>query len=724
VKTTRHMLTVVVMVAAIGLAGAAQAATVFSGGSGSDSWNTGTWSAGVPSGTTDVEIAAGKTAEVQNASTPVYTGSLTLHTNATLRINNTGGDANLRALGTDGISMHGGSKISLATASDPVFPAIDLVGSASFDNPSNAADWDTRFFGAITGSGTLTLRGRNGVNYRLQATNSFSGNLVSNAVDRYRIFAEAPGSLGTGDVTINPRTTDDRSAVLIIDAADAMADTAALHLNGKGWSGSTKGGAPYSGSYIRLIMNADDTIDELWVDGVLAPPGTYTGTSGDWIHGTGVLTVTSGAANVAPTLTDMYDEFFEGAGPNQDFNQVWEDFTAVNYTVTFDKDMDESTIDAGDFGNAGTSTGWSIGTITKTVAPPTPNTPSEFNVEVLLSSSSAGTLQLQVNPGADLEDTGGLALDTTSAILDDTTITINAGNIPDATIGGTSGGNDSWNVAGNWDQPYAPFGPGSAIVDGGVIAQVNNAPPAYAGSLTLEANATLRVNHRNAIGAVETPSDITLKDGATIDIRDGSPTFGPIALQGSTSVEAQSNGAHHETFTFYGQISGAGALALNGLNNDTFLFNVANTFDGGLTASSSANQGFRLEANATGSLGLGDVTINNAATLIIDALDAMADGATLALNGDKDSRRDSKLIMNADDTIEAFYIDGADQGIGLFSAATHPGTITGTGILNVTGVSAIPEPATMAALGLAVCGLGGYVRKRPRGTSLSGRRKA
>ena len=40
------------------------------------------------------------------------------------------------------------------------------------------------------------------------------------------------------------------------------------------------------------------------------------------------------------------------------------------------------------------------------------------------------------------------------------------------------------------------------------------------------------------------------------------------------------------------------------------------------------------------------------------------------------------------------------------------GPISGLQIVEVQPQGEIPEPATMALLGLAVCGLGGYTRKR------------
>jgi hypothetical protein len=97
--------------------------------------------------------------------------------------------------------------------------------------------------------------------------------------------------------------------------------------------------------------------------------------------------------------------------------------TPVNYTVTFSEDMDAGTVSAADFGNAGTSA-VAIGTVAET-------SPGVFTMPV--TPTSAGTLRLRVNAGAVLNDAAGNALVTTSAITDDTTITVTSNTAPVAT---------------------------------------------------------------------------------------------------------------------------------------------------------------------------------------------------------------------------------------------------------------------------------------------------
>lgn len=88
--------------------------------------------------------------------------------------------------------------------------------------------------------------------------------------------------------------------------------------------------------------------------------------------------------------------------------------TLVTYTLTFSEDIDETTVSSDDFSNAGTAP-ISFGTITET-------SPGVFTVQV--TPTADGTLQLQVPIGATIKDPAGLSMVTTSAIVDDTAITV------------------------------------------------------------------------------------------------------------------------------------------------------------------------------------------------------------------------------------------------------------------------------------------------------------
>ncbi|MCE9519455.1 MAG: DUF6288 domain-containing protein [Verrucomicrobia bacterium] len=130
-------------------------------------------------------------------------------------------------------------------------------------------------------------------------------------------------------------------------------------------------------------------------------------------RGTVVDLALSAFDNTPPTLTgsDIVDD--KSGGP------VLVN-TLVIYTVSFSEDMDASTVSAADFSNTGSSA-ITIDTVTET-------SPGVFTVPV--TPTSVGTLQLQVNANADLTDAGGNALITTSAIVDNTIITVIPVNSP------------------------------------------------------------------------------------------------------------------------------------------------------------------------------------------------------------------------------------------------------------------------------------------------------
>lgn len=125
----------------------------------------------------------------------------------------------------------------------------------------------------------------------------------------------------------------------------------------------------------------------------------------------GTVAAPGGGDTTPPTLasSNIVDD---QAGANVTENDL------VTYTVSFSEDMDDTTVDAADFSNAGTAS-VTIGTVTET-------SPGVFTVEV--TPTTAGSLQLQVNAAAVLTDVAGNALGTTAAIADDTTITVDEAN--------------------------------------------------------------------------------------------------------------------------------------------------------------------------------------------------------------------------------------------------------------------------------------------------------
>lgn len=154
---------------------------------------------------------------------------------------------------------------------------------------------------------------------------------------------------------------------------------------------------------------------------------------------------------VPPSLLSIADD--KAGGP------IGEDVTVITYDLTFDKHMDFSTFDATDFENAGTAT-VSIGNITQ---------PSPTVIRVQVLPESTGTVQLRIPANSEIKNLANLSLNTTSAILDDTTITINTGvtapNIPSLgrwwdggitsgeTNGVSAGGNGTWDTTTtNWDR--------------------------------------------------------------------------------------------------------------------------------------------------------------------------------------------------------------------------------------------------------------------------------
>jgi hypothetical protein len=129
------------------------------------------------------------------------------------------------------------------------------------------------------------------------------------------------------------------------------------------------------------------------------------------ITGTNAWNFTTAAVDsTPPTLTSITDSVTGGPSfTNQ----------PITFTVTFSEDIIDSgdgAVTAADFNNAGTST-VTFGAITET-------SPGVFTVVV--TPTTAGTVQLRIPTTAQIADLGGNIVDVTTALLDDTTVTINA----------------------------------------------------------------------------------------------------------------------------------------------------------------------------------------------------------------------------------------------------------------------------------------------------------
>jgi hypothetical protein len=121
------------------------------------------------------------------------------------------------------------------------------------------------------------------------------------------------------------------------------------------------------------------------------------------------VSLTAFVDSTPPTLGSFVDD--QGGSPVLEFRPV-------TYTLTFSEAMNPSTIGPDDFENNDVNTAVTIDSVVTTA------NPAVFLVKV--TPTEAGTLHLQIKAGAPLKDAGGVDLDTSSAILNDTPILVNA----------------------------------------------------------------------------------------------------------------------------------------------------------------------------------------------------------------------------------------------------------------------------------------------------------
>jgi len=409
VSARKYLLGFVAVIVSVGLQSAALAATTELSTGGPDSWNTGSWSAGVPTNTIDAIVAAGVQADANNALTPAYTGSLTLNSGSKLTIQNTAGSEN--ALGTGPITMDDATlENKLSLSGDITLPAVDLPGNATVDNQQERTWY---FGGNISGNGGLTLTGRNNIYTYFSVSNSFSvGLTLDSSPGRSAAWFQAPGSGGAGDVTVIPRSSDGQYFWIILQASDVFADTATLTLGGT--TGANGSMVSISYSEFLIMGSNNDTIDTCIVNGVTNPPGTYSsiGTSASvafevaWISGNGVLTVLNGPADETPPTVD-FTAFDANGGSGPIY--IGE---PVTYTITF-SEAHTPDLTASDLANA-MAAGMSVESFSKN---------STFEYTAVIEATEAGALQLEIKEDAAIGDLSGNPLATPAT--DDQTFSVN-----------------------------------------------------------------------------------------------------------------------------------------------------------------------------------------------------------------------------------------------------------------------------------------------------------
>ncbi len=362
--------------------------------------------------------------------------------------------------------------------------------------------------------------------------------------------------------------------------------------------------------------------------------------------------------------------------------------TLVIYTLTFSKDIDASTLDAADFINVG-DVPVTTGTITET-------TPGVVTVGCTPNGTVAGNLRFAVAAGAVIKDTLGNDLNTFSAIIDDTVITVTP-VLPKTQIltGNSSGAADNWNTAGNWNTNSGPVpsGTDNVVLPAGksAVADVTGTP-IYSGNLTLGAGALLQPGYANSsttlFNCLGTPGSttITMGEGSRIGCRINYNLPVPaIVLQGNAefNMGSSSNPGTNPIFNY--PISGPYTLTLSGKSGNTANLNVPNNF-GQLLLSTQYGSLFNVNANTAGALG-GNVTVNadyntggKGANLIFNAVNAMSDTATLTLYGNTGNL----VTVNFNDTIGSLKLNGVKQLPGTYNSG-NSSWISGTGTLTVNG---------------------------------------
>ncbi|MEJ6641688.1 MAG: metallophosphoesterase family protein [Akkermansiaceae bacterium] len=256
--------------------------------------------------------------------------------------------------------------------------------------------------------------------------------------------------------------------------------------------------------------------------------------------------------------------------------------------------------------------------------------------------------------------------------------------------GKDAGARDSWSGASNWEGGILPGKKDNVVIGKGLIAQVEKTAPArYTGVLVLQEKSKLILWDPHGLDALpKAPAVLLLHDDTELILRaKENAVIGPIEVMERAVIWGGISTSGHRTIRrLEGPITGPGRLILEGVNGNIFELKGSNTFNGGLDVRSKQNQTFVIRAKSEGALGKGYVRIRAHCSLVIEKglKDVISDGGKLMLEGTTASGME-KLVIDSEEKVAEFFVDGEDQGVGVFTSRTHP-SLGGSGKLIVEPV--------------------------------------
>lgn len=265
---------------------------------------------------------------------------------------------------------------------------------------------------------------------------------------------------------------------------------------------------------------------------------------------------------------------------------------------------------------------------------------------------------------------------------------------------------DTWNTAANWNPSGVPTGTVNVEIESGRTTWANNSTPSYTGNLTLKTNSTLGVgvtggnNTQIVLGTSVNTSTITMESGSNIIMRYSSNyTFNQVInLTGTATIAlSSSTNGHNATRTFATGMTGAHTFALAGQNGNIANLNASNAFTS-FTANDGGSDNWKVVANAAGSLGVGNVTINNSANLVLNQANAMFASAELFLNGPRSTKvaGENKLVLNNNHNhiVAGLYINNTPVAFGTYNSTSGLLDSGGNNLISGNGsITVIPEPS-------------------------------